>query len=146
MIFNENKILNESNFHKFNNKKLNYKYLNNDKTTNNIDEILKLKKIIEEKDSIILQLHSKLKEFRKDIDLLKNKMIYISENTQSKDLFNDNNLQIQIIQRFQLLPNNNNIHNYNLHCNTIESLSNIQNSIESINNLSKYINDLEFNL
>ena len=134
MIFNENKIPNESNYYKIKNKKLNFKYLNKDNTNintnNNVDEIIKLKKIIAEKDSIILELHSKLKEFRKDIDLLKNKMIYISDTTQSKDLFNDNNLQIQIVQRFQLFP----VNNYK------------NNTIESINNLNKYFNDLEFNL
>ena len=133
MIFNENENI-ISNLSKFNNKKKSNNKMNNNYLNKNLPdnekEILKLRKIIAEKDSIILELHSKLKEFRKDIDLLKNKMIYISDTTQSKDLFNDNNLQIQIVQRFQLFPAN----NYK------------NNTIESINNLNKYFNDLEFNL
>ena len=107
----------------------------------NLKEIIKLKKIIAEKDTIILELHSKLREFRKDIDILKNKMIFISENTQTKEeVFNDNSLEIQKIQRFQILPNN--IYQHNL--NTIESISNKGNI--SINNLNQYFSDLENDL
>ena len=107
---------------------------------NNLKEILKLKKIIAEKDTIILELHSKIREFRKDIDILKNKMIIISENTQEKEIFSYNCLQIQKIQRFHIQPHI--VYQHNL--NTIESISDKGNI--SINNLNKYFYHLQNDL
>ena len=123
-------------------------------------EIIKLKKIIEEKDSIILELHLKLKEFRKDIDLLKNKMIFISENAKSKEYSNEF-LEIQTIQRFQISPNNNydvnGLENENLNYSYL-NLSNLTStynkytnnlSLNKLNfnfNLNDYYNKLESNL
>ena len=136
MTINENDtiLLNEGEF-QMNNPNMNYDSSENKKCNNdNLKEIIRLKKIIEEKDSIIFELHSKLKEFRKDIDLLKNKMIYISENTQ-ESLF----LQIQTAQRFQIFPNQN---NFNLN----KSNKKFQDIDLSINYLNKYFNDLENNL
>ena len=136
----QNKNMRNNNRNNFNNKK---EEIDSEK------EIIKLKKIIEEKDNIILELHLKLKEFRKDIDLLKNKMIYISENAKQKDYSNEL-LQIQIIQRFQISPNNNydakglenKIVNY-----SYLNLSNMQStSDKNINNLSMNNFNLKFNL
>jgi len=123
---------NNSNYNSFNN--------NSKELIDNEEEIIKLKKIIEEKDNIILELHMKLKEFRKDIDLLKNKMIIISENAKTKDYPNDF-LDIQIIQRFQISPNNNNLNYSYLDLNNIKSTSD-----KNINNLSLNNLCLKFNL
>jgi len=70
MTINENDtiLLNEGEF-QMNNPNMNYDSSENKKCNDdNLKEIIRLKKIIEEKDSIIFELHSKLKEFRKDID------------------------------------------------------------------------------
>ena len=146
MIFNKNENI-ISSLSKFNNKKKNNNKINNNYLNKNLPdnekEILKLKKIIAEKDSIILELHSKLKEFRKDIDLLKNKMVYISENTQPKEFEDNKDLQIQTTQRFQILPS---YKNYNLNINTMESISCNENNIVSMNNLRKNLYDLENNI
>lgn len=144
MFFNEKeiKIQNNTAFNNKKMKKLNFNNINKD-LLNNEKEILKLKKIIAEKDNIILELHSKLKEFRKDIDLLKNKMIFISEKAQSKEIFNNEFLQIQAMQRFEFLS----IYNNNdLKLNINKSLSKKENDIISMNNVKKYFNDLEYNL
>ena len=146
MIFNEKENI-ISNLSKFNNKrknnsKMNYNYLNKN-LPDNEKEILKLRKIIAEKDSIILELHSKLKEFRKDIEILKNKMVYISENSQPKEFEDNKDLRIQITQRFQILPS---YINYNLNINTMESISCKENNIVSMNNLRKNLYDLENNI
>ena len=145
MIFNENEN-SISNISKYinmkNNTKLHYNYINKS-LPNNEKEILKLKKIIAEKDSIILELHSKLKEFRKDIDLLKNKMVYISENTQSKEFIDDKYLQMQTTQRFQILPF---YKNYDLNLNIMESFTSNENNILSKNKFDKNLYDLENNI
>ena len=145
MIFNENEN-SISNISKYinmkNNTKLHYNSINKS-LPNNEKEILKLKKIIAEKDSIILELHSKLKEFRKDIDLLKNKMVYISENTQSREFINDKYLQMQTTQRFQILPF---YKNYDLNLNTMESFTYNENNILSKNKFNKNLYDLENNI
>lgn len=143
MNFNEkNKIiLNKDIYNSIKDYKFNYKNKNRE-IINNENEILKLKKIIEEKDNIILELHLKLKEFRKNIDLLKNKMIYISENTQPKELYNNDNLQIQIIQRFNILSNLPINYNYEQNLNTIESFSNKEIINKSRNNLSQYFDNV----
>lgn len=154
----------------FNNIKYNNIYNSNYKSNYNIDnndkklmdkeeEIMKLRKIISEKDNIILELHLKLKEFRKDIDLLKNKMTYISETAQGKELFNDEILQIQVIQRFNILASENSFEkdenfcrNFkykkydDLNLNNINSKNNNEAKIYSINNINKYFNVLAENI
>ena len=122
---------------------------NSKELIDNENEIIKLKKIIEEKDNIILELHLKLKEFRKDIDLLKNKMIYISENAKAKDYPNEF-LEIQTIQRFQIAPNNiydiNGLKNNNLNYSYL-NLGNTHSPYnKNINNLSLNNLSLKFNL
>ena len=122
---------------------------NSKELIDNENEIIKLKKIIEEKDNIILELHLKLKEFRKDIDLLKNKMIYISENAKAKDYPNEF-LEIQTIQRFQIAPNNiydvNGLKNNNLNYSYL-NLGNKQSPYnKNINNISLNNLSLKFNL
>lgn len=122
---------------------------NSKELIDNENEIIKLKKIIEEKDNIILELHLKLKEFRKDIDLLKNKMIYISENAKAKDYPNEF-LEIQTIQRFQIAPNNiydvNGLKNNNLNYSYL-NLGNMQSPYnKNINNISLNNLSLKFNL
>jgi len=140
MSFNAENINRKDNNSNSNNSNYN-SFINNSKELiDNEEEIIKLKKIIEEKDNIILELHMKLKEFRKDIDLLKNKMIIISENAKTKDYPNDF-LDIQIIQRFQISPNNNNLNYSYLDLNNIKSTSD-----KNINNLSLNNLCLKFNL
>ena len=145
---NENK--NRRNSNNNNNNNIRKDFNNNSKELIDTEnEIIKLKKIIEEKDNIILELHLKLKEFRKDIDLLKNKMIYISENAKAKDYPNEF-LEIQTIQRFQIAPNNtydvNGSKNNNLNYSYL-NLGNTQSPYnKNINNLSLNNLSLKFNL
>ena len=138
---NNNNSNNNNNRKDFNN--------NSKELIDNEKEIIKLKKIIEEKDDIILELHLKLKEFRKDIDLLKNKMIYISENAKAKDYPNEF-LEIQTFQRFQIAPNNiydiNGLKNNNLNYSYL-NLGNTQSPYnKNINNISLNNLSLKFNL
>ena len=142
--------INRSNNNNNNNNNSRNNFNNNEKELiDNQKEIIKLKKIIEEKDNIILELHLKLKEFRKDIDLLKNKMIYISENAKAKDYPNEF-LEIQTIQRFQIAPNNiydvNGLENKNLNYSYL-NLGNMHSPYnKNINNLSLNNLSLKFNL
>jgi len=146
-----NENINRRNRNNNNDNNNNRKDFNNNskELIDNENEIIKLKKIIEEKDSIILELHLKLKEFRKDIDLLKNKMIYISENAKAKDYPNEF-LEIQTIQRFQIAPNNiydiNGLKNNNLNYSYL-NLGNTHSPYnKNINNLSLNNLSLKFNL
>ena len=146
-----NENINRRNRNNNNDSNNNRKDFNNNskELIDNENEIIKLKKIIEEKDSIILELHLKLKEFRKDIDLLKNKMIYISENAKAKDYPNEF-LEIQTIQRFQIAPNNiydiNGLKNNNLNYSYL-NLGNTQSPYnKNINNISLNNLSLKFNL
>ena len=82
------------------------------------NELLRLNKIIEDKDKLILELHNKIKDFKNDIKQLKNQIIFISELSKTKPLLkSQQEFQIQIVHRFQIFPQilnfSNNLYNNN---------------------------------
>ena len=69
------------------------------------DELLRLNKIIEDKDKLILELHNRIKDFKNDIKQLQNQILFISELSKKKSLLKlQQEIQIQQTQRFQIFP------------------------------------------